>query len=1351
MNLKKMGIKITATFAAMLMMFGNFGLLGVGLKNVIAEELEKSEEDKKEIVAFDEESKVDIYKGYLYSNVKNDTNYETEYNTVSNLNITDKDSMDNIKLAFENSEFIKMENDKEEAISSKENIYFKSTQISKFDFDTILGVDGYIEIQSGEEIIATVKYNDAKKDRKLQITYLSGEVKEVEEEILVEYANKINNIIIKTSKPQAEGTIKIINNKAIKATKDFDIKELESFKALKENLTVETTKMQVIEEQEVTNIVDNYSTSKKVELKEPKTQIDLSVNNTNLSTLTQNDIVLTATLRTDDAKYKLFKNPVIEIKLPEGVKKVSAQNIRLLYGQNTIKIEKAEIVDNKIIRIELSGEQNQYNVGALQEGASIVLPLSLTFDMTTPMQDTKIKLSVNNNKELSVSEADVKLISKTGLMSVTTLYKNENNVLTVIDNQKQELMLEVGQKSEDMTMQSVLINNTEKALENVVVIGKVSESKEIPLTLKDSIKASKNVEIYYSENSKANETDSSWVKDVKDYSKVKSYMIKISKMEPKEKVTFKYDFNVASNLEYNKSTNMKYDVYYNQEEKEMVEITLKTEEVPSVDAEVVPNTSLDYVYVGQIVEYTIKVTNNSENEINNLIIEDCLPEGTVYTEYKSTGESVMGDSYSYVYDENVKTKTWEIEKIAPNEKIEKKVLVKVKDIKADSAQITNTVNAKIKLKSTNKVVTIGTASSTKDVKKAVLEIDYNTEFNSNAIYAIGDVITYYAKVKNTTNSKLKDIKIFDNLPNELEYQDGYVLKTDSIDNYEEQKGKEAKYDSDKKQVTWNVGDIEAGETKIVVLKAKIANIEKVDTVIPNKMIVNIDKSVDVESDNINIYVKKADFNIEISTDSKTNIKEGETISYKIKVTNLTDKATGVNLKDVLPSELKLVQIKYYDKAKSVTYTESDVYDNVLSMDANETKMVELICLVKDLPEGATNKEIQNQATIYFEDTSKTSNIIKTVIEKVEQTGDKEDNITDGGDSNTGDNGNNENNGDNNNPLPMTYTIRGTAWLDSNKNGQREQNETLLSNVKVMLIDANTNKLVTNEDGSIYSVTTGEDGTYVIEDLSKGNYILIFEYDTNKYTVTVYRKDGIDENINSDAINKSIAISGEQKLVALTDTILIEDSGKSNIDIGLIENATFDLSLDKQISSITVTNAQGTKKVEYKNQNFAKIDLVAKYMNNTNVIITYKFIIKNEGDVTGYVDELVDNLPSGLEFSSELNKDWYKGSDGNLYTTALDGIGIKPGEASEVELILTKKTTENTTGTFSNNAELTQISNIEAIEEKETAKENNKSSADVVISIKTGSAMMYLGITILSITIIGAGAYIIKKKVINKGI
>ena len=152
-----------------------------------------------------------------------------------------------------------------------------------------------------------------------------------------------------------------------------------------------------------------------------------------------------------------------------------------------------------------------------------------------------------------------------------------------------------------------------------------------------------------------------------------------------------------------------------------------------------------------------------------------------------------------------------------------------------------------------------------------------------------------------------------------------------------------------------------------------------------------------------------------------------------------------------------------------------------------------------------------------------------------------------------------------------------------------------------------------------------------------------------------------------------------------------------------------------------------------------------------VIVTYKFTVKNNGELIGYVDSLVDDLPSGLEFSSELNKDWYKGSDGKLYTTAFSGKAINPGQTSEIELILTKDMTEDNVGVFVNSASLEKVSNLEGIAEKEDAKENNQSSAELFISIKTGSAILYTGITISCILIIAAGAYVIKKKVLNKGI
>ena len=472
-------------------------------------------------------------------------------------------------------------------------------------------------------------------------------------------------------------------------------------------------------------------------------------------------------------------------------------------------------------------------------------------------------------------------------------------------------------------------------------------------------------------------------------------------------------------------------------------------------------------------------------------------------------------------------------------------------------------------------------------------------------------------------------------------------------------------------------------------------------------------------------------------------KENKNLEYSVYLKN--NGSLDLNTLKVITQLDKGLTIKelYINGAKTEVSDGSNL-ETYLKLASKKEITVKYI-LGLDINEADKEKELEINTSIDSGYTEQlTSKTIVKINKNAEETPDNPDNP---------DNPGTPDNPDNPNPTPedKKFKIEGTAWLDSDKDGKRDEGETLLKDIKVTLINKETGETVKDESGNARTATTDENGKYSFDNLSKGTYLVVFEFDSNKYTVTTYQKEGIENSLNSDATMSNIKIDGNSKLVGVTDYIKLEDADASNIDLGLIENAVFDLSLNKLIDSITVVTVQGNKTTNYKNKNFAKVDLVARYMNDTDVIIKYKFVIKNEGDVTAYVDRLEDNLPSGLEFSSELNKDWYKGSDGNLYTTSLAGIAIEPGKTSETELVLTKKTTEETTGTFKNNAELSKISNLEAIEEKEEAKANNKSSADVVISIKTGSAIMYIGITLGSMAIIAAGAYIIKKKVINKGI
>ena len=71
-----------------------------------------------------------IYKGFLYSNVENKTNYDTEYKTVSTLSVLNSQISKDITMELKASEFI-LNDEEETKISSNEKIEYKTTKIKK--------------------------------------------------------------------------------------------------------------------------------------------------------------------------------------------------------------------------------------------------------------------------------------------------------------------------------------------------------------------------------------------------------------------------------------------------------------------------------------------------------------------------------------------------------------------------------------------------------------------------------------------------------------------------------------------------------------------------------------------------------------------------------------------------------------------------------------------------------------------------------------------------------------------------------------------------------------------------------------------------------------------------------------------------------------------------------------------------------------------------------------------------------------------------------------------------------------------------------------------------------------------
>ena len=130
------------------------------------------------------------------------------------------------------------------------------------------------------------------------------------------------------------------------------------------------------------------------------------------------------------------------------------------------------------------------------------------------------------------------------------------------------------------------------------------------------------------------------------------------------------------------------------------------------------------------------------------------------------------------------------------------------------------------------------------------------------------------------------------------------------------------------------------------------------------------------------------------------------------------------------------------------------------------------------------------------------------------------------------------------------------------------------------------------------------------------------------------------------------------------------------------------------------------------------------------------------------------MPNTLEFNSELNTDWSI-SNNTLQNTSLANTKIGAGETKELELTLTKTMTETNTGMVSNSAEIGDATNdlgladIDSTPGNNTQSEDDYSTADVIISVSTGTLVAYIGIILAVLVLIGLGAFGVNKIVLKR--
>lgn len=1128
-----------------------------------------------------------------------------------------------------------------------------------------------------------------------EIPLVDINISQVEEEnITFEYDNEVSKIEILTSKPINSGSLKLVNDKVILAPESEIIPEITTSENNVEVNIGEITKNST----EVANV------------KEPQTTIEMNLDKNSISNQLEQTLTVTTILKTIETKNKLFKNPTLNIELPKEIEEVEIENIALLYEEE-LQIKSSEIKENedgtKVIEIVLEGEQTHYNENISAGGANVVIDLTLKSKKFMANKNVEIKAtSINDGEEAEVI-SNLEIKNQKGWV-ISNYLSVDGNEQEQID--KNILQADISNNSE-IRVVSKIINNFGKELTNVTLETQIPEglvlvSGEEKIE-KETLAQAEMIEMEYT------------LKAAEDITQVEELLknnLKITctiNEEEKEDI-IQFIFN---NLDY----------VENPEENTVVE-EIENIESRDLKIEIKQKTENSTLHEGQIVTYSVNLKNIGNTAINNAKLVYQIVEGATYTELTYA----QGFNIQFTDNPSKNTQSWTIEELKPGESIEKEVIVRVN--KGVSKLVCTA-----KLVNENNETSVQIVKDT-EVKPAQIEVLLSRRENMEIVLEEGSTINYTVIVKNVSQNELNNITVKSYIPENTVLDETSEYNKNWTYNREEN----CVYCTIQKIEKYQEGVSILENEGVVILRfaVKINNFEQniQRSVISNSVIAEIENGEEYESNIYNSALKMVRWKISQESEHTKILQEGEKVKYIITVQNIGTIGRAVSVEDKLPDEIQAEKISKYlnnELISKVDVSDKSELNIINVLEPGEILKVEIEGKVLKLEDGRNNVNIENVARIPISNGQylESNEIINTIIRK--ETPDNPDNPD--------------------NPVqPDKFSISGLAWLDENRDGIKNNNEEVLKGIKVNLLDTKGNR-VKDENGNEITAETSLLGTYKFSNLSKGEYLVAFEYDNTIYSVTKYQVIGAAKDLNSDAISKEITLDGKQINIAVTDNINVTNSDVTNIDLGLTKIGEFDLRLDKYITKITVINDNGTTTYNFGEEKLAKIEISAKQFVKSTVIVEYEIKVTNEGDIAGYVTSIADYMPNELTFNSEMNTEWYKDSSGNLYSIQLEPKEIKPGESQTVKLVLTKSLTSNSAGTITNVAEIAESINLENISEKDSIASNKKageddiSEASLIISISTGGPALYIGIVLISLMVIGTGIYLIDKKVLKGGI
>ena len=1365
-----------------------------GTAEKIETELEKEYEVKESlgsIVSIDSESDKSIKLGNILSNSLSEENaYKTNYETKFNIDVSSTEMCENVLIRSNTPEF-----ENEDSTFETSKILFKQVKVSKDNFEKMLGQDGAIQIiNENNEVIATLNKN-SKVDNNAYVVDIDT-----------------NNICIKTSKPQTEGILSIQTEKEIIKT-EYSYEQIKTFSNINEKYTgsilyaenaeskvsdienkielekPETNAELAISRKTLSTIADNNDIKLEVKLNNSSEENDLYKNPRCQLTFPEyiNEVnVKNIAIANSEDVFKIASNEIGKDETGRNVLDITLEGTQTKYNSNTLSNGTSIIINcNMKLNLYTPTSNAKIEMKYLNENA------------------TKYKNEVNN---VGYAETEVEYKAPVGVVSINRIsnYENTGKTLTSVDQGKVTDKIEIFDDAKVATMDIMVMNNNENDCNDIKILGRipfkgnkdVTTGKDLGTTVDTELVSKINEDennksgatIYYSDNGEATEdlenVENNWTTNPENLGDIKSYLIVLDsyEMKPGEILKYTYQYKIPANLEHNANIYGSFKTIYNnlnqvtniKEVSTADVVGLTTGVGPQIAVQTITNVK-NSIKEYEKVKYTITIENTGSEVAENIKVDTKVPTGATVATHSSYNSVESTKGWTLKSDREIVTT---IEKLNPGDIKKVEFFVQANKLptieeyyagedgftknedgtysinqsyvdengttKYEDKKIDSIPEIKLVCESTITAEDLAKEIKTEDsgitVEKSNLVAEETIE-TKDSIAAENETIESKIQIKNNSNDTMKNIIVSKVLPEGLNYSDSYIRGYED-DGITLKKIKTTNYDSDSRTVTWVVDELKPGRTVLLtgdwVVGQLKENTYKDTIATKSNILVNGEQ---YQAGEVDITVGRP--NLEVSqTSNQTNqyVKPGDQIKYTFTVKNTGSvRANNVTLTDTLPNEVSIKKLVYtvdgVEVSKVVAKNEdATVYTSILpegKLEATVTAEVNNI--------DTAQRTITNVGKVESNDISKlNSNEVVNIIERTSDTVGTDTEKENTNKDTTNNNANNSQNTSNEN-VKDKYDIKGIAWLDKNKNGERDNGDNKLAGIEVKLINSKTaeqvNKTVTNQDGE-----------YQFSNLENGTYIVMFYYDNSKYALAEYKKQNVAEDKNSDVI----ATTENDKTVATTDVITIENGSKSNIDMGLVEATTFDLALTKAISKVTVQTKNGTKSYDFDNTDLAKVDINAKYLSGATVIVEYTFTVKNEGELEGYAKQLVDYMPKELEFNTELNKNWHKGNDGNLYTEELANTPIQAGESKTVKLVLTKAMTDTNTGIVNNQAEISKDYNKAGIADKDSTpgdqdqKDDDMSSADLIIGVKTGETLIYISAIIAGIVAVIIAVIVIKK-------